>query len=500
MNLDNFDQQIDPKIVDRGYNYFFDDHVDGPESIDTGVWMARVYGSYVYNVQIHTEPENSREIRGWQCDCPYDFGPICKHVVAALYAMIDQEKSEPDSADEKRETKPKNRIQEIFKKSNEEDLQNFILASVKSVDGFRNRFLAHFADRIEDQQDPILKYRAIIRNYGRAAEGPYGFIDHESDHTLTARLRELNQKAEELLDDGHFNECLGICQPLVEETAVFIQNMHDSSGSAGGVIPSAFDTIGRLADGASSEIEQRLFEWCMQEFPLEKYHDFDLDYHFLELMPQLVSSNEQEEQFFNFLDHQIEAVKSSSYFEYRVTRLIKVKVRYLQQQARHEEVLQLLEANKEMTDFREMLANRSLKQGDYETAIKLCHKGIALAKEKNHRGTVSRWREKLLQIAKQENDMAEMRKWAEILFFSSFSKRQWYQSLKSTYSGADWSEKCEEIIERLREEDRQGYQSNTTSTLAQIFVEEQYTDRLLKLVQQHAADISFVDANQLGSK
>ncbi|HLR30884.1 MAG TPA: hypothetical protein VK074_00230, partial [Fodinibius sp.] len=62
MNLDNFDQQIDPKIVDRGYNYFFDDHVDGPESIDTGVWMARVYGSYVYNVQIHTEPENSREI------------------------------------------------------------------------------------------------------------------------------------------------------------------------------------------------------------------------------------------------------------------------------------------------------------------------------------------------------------------------------------------------------------------------------------------------------
>lgn len=34
MNLKNFEEQIDSKIVDRGYSYFLDGLVDGPELIE----------------------------------------------------------------------------------------------------------------------------------------------------------------------------------------------------------------------------------------------------------------------------------------------------------------------------------------------------------------------------------------------------------------------------------------------------------------------------------
>lgn len=98
MNLNDFEEQIDPKIIDRGYGYFLEDLVDGPELIEEGVRLAMVYGTESYRVEIHTDPEKSHVIKEWRCDCHYDYGPVCKHVVAVLYVMTETEITEPDFA------------------------------------------------------------------------------------------------------------------------------------------------------------------------------------------------------------------------------------------------------------------------------------------------------------------------------------------------------------------------------------------------------------------
>ena len=228
MNLDNFEQQIDQKIVDRGYDYFLNDLVDGPALIDESVWLALVYGNESYRVEIHTDPGNSRAIVDWQCDCPYDYGPVCKHVVAALYVMAEREHSKPASTKEPKETTLKDKIQEIFNNTSQEDLQEFIRDCIISVDGFRNRFLAHFADHLNE--DPDRKYRSIIRNYTKAAQDRHGFIDYRSASTVTQPLWELNQKANELIDVGNTVESMALCQALIEEVAVAVQFMDDSDG------------------------------------------------------------------------------------------------------------------------------------------------------------------------------------------------------------------------------------------------------------------------------
>ncbi|MDZ7694620.1 MAG: hypothetical protein U5K69_26455 [Balneolaceae bacterium] len=228
-----------------------------------------------------------------------------------------------------------------------------------------------------------------------------------------------------------------------------------------------------------------------RSFPSRNITNYDFESYFLALLPLLVSTPEQEEQFFALLDRQIEQEKKKQWSDYGVTQLIKAKIRYLRAEERDQEVLELLETHSRYYDFRVQLADRALEHDDFESAKKLCNEGIEIAKKENHHGIITRWQEKLFQIAKLENDVPEMRKWAETLFFNGKSM-EWYRALKATYAEEEWPEKCEGIIKELKKAKLASFRSNP-NTLARIYVEENYTDRLLKLLKQNSRDISFID-------
>jgi len=368
-------------------------------------------------------------------------------------------------------------------------LESFIVSCIKNIDGFKNRFRAHFAEQLEEDSGP--QYRSIIRNYAKAAEGRYGFIDYRSAPTLTRPLWELNNKAERLLDEGQTRECITLCQALIEEVPVFIYNMDDSDGSAGDVVMFAFDTLENLAENSPENIKKELFEWCMQEFNLQKYHDFDFQGNFLRILPLVIITKEQEEQLFEQIDRWINQEKEKKYSDYGIAQLIGTKIEYLKLQKREQEILELLETHIRLPQFREQLIDRALEKEAFERAKKLCREGIAIARENKHRGTVNRWQEKIFKIAKKQHNLPEMRKWADTLFFNNYNM-QWYRALKDTYSEQEWSQKCEELIDRIKKSDHwRGH--GQVNILAQIFAEEDYTGRLLKLLQQNDGDISFVE-------
>jgi len=85
MNIDNFEEKIEPKIIDRGFSYFEQKAVDSFERIGEGEFVAAVYGSEQYSVLISLD-ENQGIIDHY-CSCPYDWGEYCKHRVAVLYCI-----------------------------------------------------------------------------------------------------------------------------------------------------------------------------------------------------------------------------------------------------------------------------------------------------------------------------------------------------------------------------------------------------------------------------
>ena len=74
MNINNFNEIVDKKILNRGYDYYLDGAVDLLNK-DNNRYLFQVQGSYLYEVSVILD--DSGEIISSQCDCPYDIGPIC---------------------------------------------------------------------------------------------------------------------------------------------------------------------------------------------------------------------------------------------------------------------------------------------------------------------------------------------------------------------------------------------------------------------------------------
>ena len=82
--LDEFEHQVDATILKRGFEYFKKGYVTDVEELGVGDYELTVEGSEIYTVRLSIE---GKAVTAFECDCPYDMGSVCKHVVAALFYL-----------------------------------------------------------------------------------------------------------------------------------------------------------------------------------------------------------------------------------------------------------------------------------------------------------------------------------------------------------------------------------------------------------------------------
>jgi uncharacterized Zn finger protein len=85
--LDQFEQIIDETILKRGYDYFKRGLVEATVKLSPGHFTAIVQGSESYEAEVTIQDEI---VTNYSCTCPYDMGPVCKHVVALLFALQEE--------------------------------------------------------------------------------------------------------------------------------------------------------------------------------------------------------------------------------------------------------------------------------------------------------------------------------------------------------------------------------------------------------------------------
>ena len=89
MTLNDFEKIVEQKILDRGFDYYEQDLIASIEQVEINEFCATVLGSEEYNVFIKLD--NQQKVIEHSCDCPYDWGNICKHEVATLFYLKDGE-------------------------------------------------------------------------------------------------------------------------------------------------------------------------------------------------------------------------------------------------------------------------------------------------------------------------------------------------------------------------------------------------------------------------
>jgi uncharacterized Zn finger protein len=86
LNLNNLSKYLDPVILDRGREYLLGGHVLSIEDIGDLAYRAEVEGSELYEVYVELDEEG--EVISSDCDCPYDYGPVCKHQAAVIDSYL----------------------------------------------------------------------------------------------------------------------------------------------------------------------------------------------------------------------------------------------------------------------------------------------------------------------------------------------------------------------------------------------------------------------------
>ena len=139
MTLANFESEVERKIVERGLDYFKSGDIRKLEKVGENEFSATVFGSEKYSVYIKL---NGDAIVKHECDCPYDYGDVCKHKVAVFYAI--RNGNFTDTSD---------KLKSLLENLHESALRKFVSNLLVKDSQFRREFLREFDEDFEDDED-----------------------------------------------------------------------------------------------------------------------------------------------------------------------------------------------------------------------------------------------------------------------------------------------------------------------------------------------------------
>jgi hypothetical protein len=177
----------------------------------------------------------------------------------------------------------------------------------------------------------------------------------------------------------------------------------------------AFNNLAKIVHHfGSSKLKNDLFHYCLEEFPKEKYSNFGWHEKFFELFPILISCAEHEQKYLALLDHQIEKEEQREHgFGYGLETVLMKKLAFLKQKGKTKETQKLLEKYLHLFRIREMVVNEAIEEHNYDRAKALIEEGIEISQRSRYPGLVMNWKDKLLTIAKLEDNIADVRTYAE---------------------------------------------------------------------------------------
>lgn len=502
IDLDSFEQQIDKIILQRGQRAFEDGVVQNLEAIGSGMWFAQVAGTEIYEVELKI---SKNRVKQYRCNCPYDLGPVCKHVVAVLYSL-QKERTAPKTGKEKikQDNSPskKQMIQQILDNVNYRELKVFILEQALKKNEFGNMLLARFADQtgLEDKA----KYVLIIKSAVQSATDRSGFIENKNTSKLLKPVQELLNQAEKALSQKYYAQVVSICQAVIEEIIPLTRDLDDSNGKAGDAIATAFMLLEQMSEGpVPMPLQDNLFEYALAQAPQDKYQQFDFLDNWLHLLDKLAKDNIREAKvvelvqtlLFNLqknkkappvkndiLLSQVFMTIFPDAVKYDEQRLIYFLANFYQSRNRKQEAHEIISTYNYLPEFREILIREALANQDYAAARQQTREALAYDEKNRFAGLVIKWEEWLLRIAEAENNIIDLRQQAEKLFMQT-SRIEFYRKLKQTYVANAWQTVYEQLIDKMLKKDKSYWFG--IERIVPVYIEEKDWAKLFKFVRQH---------------
>lgn len=472
--LNEFEQLIDENILKRGLAYFNGGAITDFSEISNGEYEAIVSGTEDYTVQLEVE---NNSIIEHNCDCPYDMGAVCKHVVAVIFHLQQDElelnQSSPNITKGKKKTKSVNQqVKELLKTISHNELIYFVEENCKKDKKFRNYFLASFGHLSQNQSKEF--YQKQIQSILQTAAGRDGWIGWSDMKYVVNTTQPFLENAEQYLQKKNFENVFFISTALLEEMTKAFQYGDDSNGDLGYFVESAMELLSKLSKKEiSTSLKQKIFEYCISAFKQKLFEGWDWHLGILHIAGDLIDNEKEADIILNCL----ESVNGEYEREYAQS----YKLELLRQCKNPKDVEEFINKHISNSKIRQQEIEKAFESKNYERAKALAKDGIT-CDEQSKPGLSKDWYDWLLKIALVQNDTPNVIKYARYRLIENFGATQdYYQILKNTIEPEKWHSFLEEIIKEVTPKNRWTY----TELIRKIYIKEEWWDRLFLMLKQN---------------
>ena len=464
----NFEELFEEKILERGYNYYLEDSVH--EVTKNGnYYEGLVYGTEIYEVQVKINRNGN--VEDMDCDCPYAEENNCKHMAALLYYLENE-----GQVESKKITRNTDNYDKIVSRISENEIKEFVIEKLYENSDFQNEFRSYFVQYFE--KTPKRVYERRISQSVYQAIGRKGFIEYNETYKFSNSMYDYIQEANNLIKHKEYQAPFWIASLILEELPDL--PIDDSDGTTSYVESECIEVIEKILQKCkNNDVKGEIFNWIIASIKNDLLGDYSDGVE--KILDEYFTENKFINERLKIINGKIQELKQKNdyYSEYKLEDLIKTKIALLYQLEMDEDALKTIEDNIYYVPIRRMLIDIERKKGNIDRVEKLLKEGMEVALKRNHYGTVTYYIEELLSIYENQKQKEKYKNLVkETLLKYNRGSFKYYKKLKELYPKEQWKSKGDSIIKEL-ESDGEGYHRDD---LRQIYIEEQYYDKLFKSV------------------
>ena len=467
MNLSNFKKHINPNIVERGYEYYLDNNVIEIYEEDKNSFKIFVEGTNEYEIEV--DINDNGDIINSYCDCPYDFGPICKHEVAAYFKLF-----EVLSNDNPNKTiNKKNNIEEVLNDLEKEELIDIILDFTTRDRSLREAIILEYS-KVSDEEE-LKRCKELIDSIANKYGDRSGYIYYTEVPKFINEMEILHEKIRKVFEvDKNYLLALDIALLTMKEGVETFEYVDDSDEIEGFVqdIIEMINDICIEIRGLSEGQKEKAFYKLIEASKSKIFNDWN------EYRIDLISISSEFSDCKVFRDkviNEIDRFLSNEEDDYINERLLLLKLELIEEYEEKEKIDIFIKDNIEFTSFRELYINRCFDENNYLKVIELALEGEK--KDNNKEGLVLEWKKSRYKAYKMLRDVDEQINLAmDILINGDFD---YYEELKNL-TESDFNKYYNKIKSIIKASAR-GVDSYIFKKLIE---EEQDEDEIIEIVRK----------------
>jgi tetratricopeptide (TPR) repeat protein len=441
--------------------------IDNVEHDYPDTWTAEVEGNDIYSVEIEL---NGDEITSWDCNCPYDYGDICKHVVAVLLYIRDHKDEHFVETDNYPPL-----LVEILKQTHNKELSSFLSQYAAEHPDFYQELISNLHPK-EKKAILHVDYAKEIQKCFKSSYNNYDFSGGRSD--IARKLDKYVKKAKSLIKLNGQEEALTILLHIVKKIGDQYEEFDDYNGDVACVCQGA---VGLIVGMIETGLQDELLKVLTNEISgLIKNSHYD-NYNLADLNQLLFSITHKTLNYDNAI-HLIDEVLKNEKNSFRTSSLVMSKIEFLENTGQKEEIEKVISFYLYLPEIRKIKLKELIAQKQYGHALSLIDEGISIAEKKEHPGTVADWKDEKLSIYKLMENREKVIELAEDLFVTGRENMEYYHILKTIIPTEKWANYLNDFLCRAGKQKRGGLNGHV---LARIYIAEEYWDRLMTYVEKN---------------